>query len=124
MKHLKFLFGALLLTATVVGAFAFTSKDYHKAVDVVCYEFQLPAPNSTNVIQSGNYLETIPDCPGVAQKWCAICFDRDLYPQYLDDEENLDFTNEVLMNVVSSYWNQPIQDGQTISGITLQFRSN
>ncbi len=122
MKHLKVLSGTVLMTVLVVSAFAFTSKDFHKAVDETCYQFTPATPNSTNVLQFGNYAEAAADCPQTPQKWCAICFDPDAHPEYLTEDGELNFSNTTLNSVVSSNWNVPGQDGTTVSGITLHYR--
>jgi len=77
MKRLKVLLGAMLLTATMVGGFAFTSKDFHRPFATACFEYTgVNTPTDPQATDPASYTSEDPAvCSGIRQTLCAICFD-------------------------------------------------
>lgn len=124
MKRLKVLFGTLLVAATVVGAFAFTSNDFHKAADIRCFSFDLPTADDVNVILPGSYSSgaSSASCITPRLKYCMLCFDADTHGSYLSGS-NLDFSgNSTLRSTVLEAYEDPSNQGVPVNGITFHYK--
>ncbi len=126
MERLKVLSGALLLTLTVLGTFAFTTGKYHPAVNVQCFRFTPATPDGSNVLVQANYTTANPTdgCVTPRNEYCAVCFDIDAHPTYVTTTggvTKLNTSNSSVSTAIGNKWSAIIE-GQTENGITFHYR--
>lgn len=125
MKRLKVLLGAMLLTATMVSAFAFTSKDFHKPLQTRCFQFSTTIdPDNNTVVVPGNYTEVTgsASCLTPKEEICVICFDDTVNPDYLNGSQlNLGMSSPLRSIVLSNFLDAG-PSFTTGEGVTFHFR--